>query len=84
MRNHSVTNATSRRNKVPSSTTTIMATSNLPYHLALPIIVLLSTLVGPAMQQWDADNLKEVRCPTYIEGNSRCECTANKDGLDYR
>lgn len=84
MQNHLFTNATFRSNKVPSSTSTIMATSSLPHHLTLAIIVLLSTLVGPAMQQWDADNLKEVRCPTYIEGNSRCECTANTDGLDYR
>ena len=84
MQNLLFTNATFRSNKVPSLTSAIMATSNLPHHLTLAIIVLLSTLVGPAMQQWDADNLKEVRCPTYIEGNSRCECTANTDGLDYR
>ena len=67
-----------------SSSPVVLATSCLPDRSIFTIFVLMSTLVGPARQQWDANNLKDVRCPTYIEGNSRCECTANTDGLDFR
>ena len=70
--------------KMPPSSSRTMATSCLLHRFAFAVLILLLTLVGPARQQWDADNLKEVRCPTYIEGNSRCECTANTDGLDFR
>ena len=67
-----------------SSSPVVLATSCLPHRSIFTIFVLMSTLVGPARQQWDANNLKDIRCPTYIEGNSRCECTANTDGLDFR
>ena len=62
----------------------IMASSILLQRVLLVLTIVLSTMVGPARQQWDTDNLKDVRCPTYIEGNSQCECIANTDGLDYR
>ena len=58
--------------------------SLLQQHLMVVCIIVLSMMVGPAKQQWDADDLKDVRCPTYIEGNARCVCSSNSDGLDFR
>ena len=63
----------------------IMSKSRLlQQHLMVACIIVLSMMVGPAKQQWGADDLKDVRCPTYIEGNARCVCSSNSDGLDFR